>query len=68
MDKTSFHGNKIYVSITAALALALCLAVGTYRLKKTAQLKLLQKKLAAYSFTLEQENQLAKSDYSTEVR
>lgn len=68
MDKISFHGSKVCVSITAVLALSLCLAVGTYRLKKTAQLKLLEKELASYSFTLEQENQLAKSDYSAEGR
>ena len=56
MELTSFHGNKAGISIIAILVLSLCSAAGTYRLKKTAEIRRWQKTLTAYSVQLENEN------------
>ncbi len=59
MDSTLFHGNKIGLASIVILALSFCTAVGTYRLKKSAEIKLWEKSLIVYSAQLEQENQAA---------
>ena len=56
MEEISFHGNKIGLMLFFVMALSVCSAVGTYRLKKTAELKHWEKALAAYSVELENEN------------
>ena len=68
MEPTSFHGSKAVISIAAILAICVCTVAGTYRLKKSAQIRQWQKALAAYSVQLEKENQIAKSSYSTEEK
>ena len=68
MEGISFHGNKIVWSITALLALALLTSLCSYRLKKTAELKLWEKKLSTYSLELEEENKIAKSDFLPEEK
>ena len=55
MEAILSRGNKVFVSLTAILALAVCSAVVTYRLKKSAQIKLWEKSLEAYSEKLEKE-------------
>ena len=59
METTSFHGNKVCISVIALLILALCTAAATYRLKKTAEIKRWEKEMIAYSSQLESENLLA---------
>ena len=56
MEATSFRGNRIGISITAVAALSLVTAAGTYRLKKTAEIKKWQKALTVDSVQLENEN------------
>ena len=56
MEKISYHGNKAVVSLMVILALAICSMAATYRLKKTAQIRLWEKSLAVYSERLEEEN------------
>ena len=68
MEPTSFHGSKAFYSVAAAVAIVLCTVVGTYRLKKSAQLKHWQKAMTVYSLQLEQENQLAKGEDFSEVQ
>ena len=68
MEPTSFHGSKTFYSVAAAVAIVLCTVVGTYRLKKSAQLKHWQKAMTVYSLQLEQENQLAKGEDFSEVK
>ena len=68
MEQISYHGNKIFFSITGILVLSLCTVLATYRLKKTAEIKHWKKALALYSKQLEQENQIAKSESYPEVR
>ena len=57
MDSILFHGNKIGLASIVILALSFCTAVGTYRLKKSAEIRLWEKSLANYSSQLEQKNQ-----------
>ena len=59
MDSTLFHGNKIGLASIVILALSFCTAVGTYRLKKSAEIKLWEKSLIVYSAQLKEENQAA---------
>ena len=59
VESTSSRGSKIGISIIAVLAFSLCAVAGTYRLKKSAEIKLWQKSLTVYSEKLEQENKLA---------
>ena len=66
MEPTSFHGSKAVISITAVLAISVCAVVGTYRLKKSAQIKHWQKAMTLYSLELEKENQLAKGESAVE--
>ena len=61
MEQTSFHGSKIVLSITGLLALTLLTVVGTYRLKKSAEIKRWEKALTLYSLELEQENKLVEA-------
>ena len=68
MEPISFHGSKAVISIAAILVLSICTVAGTYRLKKTAQIKQWQKALTSYSLELEKENQLAKGEYKTEEK
>ena len=60
MEAILSRGNKVFVTLTAILALAVCSAVVTYRLKKSAQIKLWEKSLEAYSEKLEKENLIVK--------
>ena len=64
MDSTLFHGNKIGLAAIIILALSFCTAAGTYRLKKSAEIRLWEKSLVVYSAQLEQENQCAIKDGS----
>lgn len=57
MGSTSFHGNKVGIASIIILALSFCTAAGTYRLKKSAEIRLWEKSLVIYSSQLEQENQ-----------
>jgi hypothetical protein len=59
MDSTLFHGNKIGLASIVILALSFCTAVGTYRLKKSAEIKLWEKSLIVYSAQLKEKNQAA---------
>ena len=56
MDLISSRGNRTGISIITVLVLSLCSAAGTYRLKKTAEIKRWQKEMAVYSIQLENEN------------
>ena len=60
MEPISSHGNRLTVAMVALLVLALITTVGTYRLKKSAEIKRWQKELSSYSARLENENQIAK--------
>ena len=68
MEPTSFHGSKAVISIAAILAICVCTVVGTYRLKKSAQIRQWQKAHLSYSLKLENENRLAKGNYSAEEK
>ena len=59
MDSILSHGNKAGFGAIILLALSLCTAVGTYRLKKSSEIKLWEKTLAVYSEQLAKENQSA---------
>ncbi len=59
MDSTLSHGNKAASTAIIILALSLSTLVGTYRLKKSAEIKLWKKSLTVYSAQLEKENQTA---------
>ena len=56
MDAISSPGNRIGISIIAVLAFSMCTAAATYRLKKTAEIKCLEKAMTAYAVQLEEEN------------
>ena len=60
MEKISFHGNKVVFAIAGLLLLAFLSALGTYRLKKSAEIRHWQKELTSYNLRLENENQVAK--------
>lgn len=64
MEPISSRGNKVPLSMTVLLVLAILSAAGTYRLKKTAQINRWEKELASYSVMLETENQLVISQLS----
>ena len=72
MEQISFpgnsSGNKLAFCVTGIVALALCTVVGTYRLKKVAELKHWEKELASYSKELEYDNKIAKGESYTEIR
>ena len=68
METTAFHGSRLAFSIAGIIAVSLCAVAGTYRLKKSAQLKYWEKALASYSLQVENENHLAKGDFSTEEK
>lgn len=57
MHSTLFHGNKVGIAAIIILALSFCTAAGTYRLKKSAEIRLWEKSLVNYSSQLEQKNQ-----------
>lgn len=59
MEKTSFHGSKIGIPLFFVLVLSLCSAFGTYKLKKTTEIRLWEKNLAAYDAKLDSENKAA---------
>ena len=62
MEQISSHGSKGLFSVIAILALSVCTVFATYRLKKTAQIKLWEKEFIQYSKQLEAENQIAKGE------
>ena len=62
MEQISFRGSKALFSVIVILALSVCTVFATYRLKKTAQIKLWEKALVQYSNQLENENQIAKGE------
>jgi hypothetical protein len=62
MQKTSSRGNKFGISAVLILAVCISSLVGTYRLKKSAELALWKKSLAKYSAQLEQENEAIKNE------
>ena len=64
MEPISSRGNKVPLSMTVLLVLAILSASGSYRLKKTAQINRWEKELASYSVMLETENQLVISQLS----
>ena len=64
MEPISSRGNKVPLSMTVLLVLAILSAAGTYRLKKTAQINRWEKELASYSVMLETENQVVISQLS----
>ena len=66
MAPISSHGNKLAVSMSALVVLALITTVGTYRLKKSAEIKRWQKELSSYNVRLENENQMATGTIQTE--
>ena len=57
VESISFHGNRAGISIIALLAVSLCTAAASFRLKETAQIKRWEKALSAYNLQLENENQ-----------
>ena len=57
MDSTSFHGNKVGMAAIIILALSLSTAAATYRLKKSAEIRLWEKSMTLYSSQLEEKNQ-----------
>ena len=59
VEKISFRGNKFGLTFGFVLILSLCSAAGTYRLKKTSQIKRWEKASVIYTQTLEEENQQA---------
>lgn len=56
MEKISFPGSKLGVPLFFVLILTLCSIAGTYRLKKSAEIRLWEKSLASYTAKLEKEN------------
>ena len=72
MEPISYPGNNAGSKITlfgaGLVVLALCTVVGTYRLKKVAEMKYWEKALATYSRDLEQNNRIAKGDSIVEIR
>ncbi len=60
MEKTSFPGSRIGVPLFFVLALSVCSAFSSYRLKKSAEIKLWEKNLTTYSANLTMENTAAK--------
>ncbi len=60
MEPILSRGSKLALSMTGILVLTLSAAAGTYRLKKSAEIKRWEKELSAYSLQLKNENQLAK--------
>ena len=60
MAKTSFPGSRIGVPLFFVLALSVCSAFSSYRLKKSAEIKRWEKNLTVYSANLSMENAAAK--------
>ena len=58
-EQTSCHGNKMMIFSVIILALSICTAVSTYRLRKSAELSRWKKAIAVYDLQLEEENRLA---------
>ena len=56
MEKISFRGNRIGITLGLVLALSLCSAAGAYRFKKIAQIKRWEKASVVYTQVLEKEN------------
>lgn len=62
-EPTLSHGNKLVLSIVISISLAVCMAAGSYRLMKTAQIKRWSKAVAEYSSKLEADNNAQISGY-----
>ena len=56
MERTSFRGNRMGITLICVLALSMSTAAGTYRLKKSAEIHRWEKTYELYSQTLEKEN------------
>ena len=61
-EQTSYHGNKMMIFSVIILALSICTAVSTYRLRKSAEVARWKKAIAVYNLQLEEENRLAVND------